>query len=537
MPAGSRGYKGKQVIIGSTAEMRVRKRTSFVVSGLVCLFSLAIALTSWTVVRLSGDEQATRLVESSTEQSSKRFEDFAQSRQFVLASLAQTYAAGREIDESSFRRDANVIHSRFDGLLAVNWIAPDSTIIWATPPNQNRAARGRKLLEHPSAAPYYKRAVETGSFQSTPPIELFQGGKGVAGYFPVMRNGELLGTVNGVFRVNSMVESALRGAMRENYAIHIRDGEITVWEDEGFSELAQIHPEVAKKMTVLGRKWTLSLTPRPGLWEVIRPPHNTLLFIGIVCSILIALLTFIALDRQRQKYENLRALRAAERRIQEAQKFDALGRLARGITHDFNNLLTAVGTSAELISLDETLTSAGRENIDAIRVASERATELTQQIMLFGDPKTVTQQSSTKLSDFSERWQRFLQKLVGRRVKVEFEGAPDVLVDLDESSLMRVLTNLVINASDAMPEGGVVSIRWRLTDGEVELEVRDEGVGMTDDVRERIFEPYYTTKGEEGTGLGLPTVYGIVQSAGGTIVVSSTPGEGTTFVVRLPIAN
>jgi signal transduction histidine kinase len=218
----------------------------------------------------------------------------------------------------------------------------------------------------------------------------------------------------------------------------------------------------------------------------------------------------------------------------EAEKFQALGRLARGITHDFNNLLTAVSTSAELLELENELNESSRENVEAILHASGRARDLSKQLMLFGNPESGAT-ASTRLAELAHKWESLLQKLVPRSVSFEFEPAPDIAVTIGESALIQVITNLVMNAADAAPDG-TVKLTWKVEAGHVVMLVTDDGIGMSDDVKKRLFEPYFTTKGPKGTGLGLPTVYGLVQNAGGSVVADSVEGVGTTFEVRLPIA-
>jgi PAS domain S-box-containing protein len=239
-----------------------------------------------------------------------------------------------------------------------------------------------------------------------------------------------------------------------------------------------------------------------------------------------------------------------EEQLRHSQKMEAVGRLAGGIAHDFNNLLTAINGYSELLLQrlppeQETL----RGDVEEIRRAGERAANLTRQLLAFSR----RQQLQPRVLDLNQALRDSLGILTaaaGPRVELVLEPAPDLWrVRADPSGLEQVLLNLVINARDAMPEGGVVRLitaNRRLDDaalrnagsrgGEfVLLEVRDTGHGMTADTRERVFEPFFTTKGPgKGTGLGLATVYGIVQQSEGHVEVDSTPGEGASFRVFLP---
>ncbi len=239
-----------------------------------------------------------------------------------------------------------------------------------------------------------------------------------------------------------------------------------------------------------------------------------------------------------------------EEQLRHSQKMEAVGRLAGGIAHDFNNLLTAINGYSELLLQrlppeQETL----RGDVEEIRRAGERAANLTRQLLAFSR----RQQLQPRVLDLNQVLRESLGILTaaaGPRVELVLELAADLWrVRADPSGLEQVLLNLVINARDAMPEGGVARLsttNQRIDDAArrnvggrggdfVLLEVRDSGHGMTADTRERVFEPFFTTKGPgKGTGLGLATVYGIVQQSEGHVEVDSAPGEGACFRVFLP---
>lgn len=462
------------------------------------------------------------------------------SRRFVLESIADTFSNGRPLNESDFRNTASAVHDRFDGLLAVNWIDSDGRILWAEPFEPNEAAQGRRLDEHEFASPYYAAARESGGLTSTTPLELFQGGKGVAVYVPVNVEGEHVGMINGVFRAETLVKTALRGGLLKDYAARISDEGGVLWEADDFQEMNGDKWPIEAKIGAFDRTWTLQMAPRRGLVATFDRVNRLILIVGLVCAILVALLVYFVMARQRQRFESLRRDQLTARRLQEAQKFEALGRLARGVTHDFNNLLTAVNTGAQLIELDEKLSDDGRENLESIMIAAERAGQLTRQLMTFGQSHNVETSGTgrTNARDFAHRWERFVQKLVPAKVELDYAEAPDTFIAIDDSSMARILTNLIINAVDAMPDGGVLAVHWRVDEQAVEFSVSDDGTGMADEVLEQIFDPYFTTKSEDsGTGLGLPTVYDLVTEAGGAIEVDSKPGSGTTFKISIPLSD
>jgi len=243
------------------------------------------------------------------------------------------------------------------------------------------------------------------------------------------------------------------------------------------------------------------------------------------------------------------AQREVERQLQQAQKMDALGRLAGGVAHDFNNLLTVIGGCGEALRQELPPDDPRRSLIDPIIEAGERAAELTRQLLAFSRRSVGTQQA-VEIGGLVNRTAGMLRRLIGEGVSIEIDAPSEPLhVRLDPSQLQQVLMNLAVNARDAMPEGGTLTLGMRRTEvvrpdidlgsqQHVELEVRDSGHGMPDDVRRQVFEPFFTTKPVgQGTGLGLSTVYGIVSNAGGSITVESTEGVGTTFRVLLPLVD
>jgi PAS domain S-box-containing protein len=244
------------------------------------------------------------------------------------------------------------------------------------------------------------------------------------------------------------------------------------------------------------------------------------------------------------------ARRDLEQNLRQAQKMEAVGRLAGGIAHDFSNLLAVILGYSDLLVRD--LPSGNprvRESAEGIVEAAHRAVGVTRQLLTLSRKKLLRPEVLS-LNRVVQDLGKLLARAIGERIELSTrleEGLWPVIADADQ--LAQVLLNLAVNARDAMPDGGplaVVTANVELADAAsdlglpagryVVLEVKDGGCGMTEDVRARIFEPFFTTK-ETGTGLGLATVYGIVRQAGGAIRVESRPGAGSTFTVHLPAAD
>jgi nitrogen-specific signal transduction histidine kinase len=239
-----------------------------------------------------------------------------------------------------------------------------------------------------------------------------------------------------------------------------------------------------------------------------------------------------------------------EAQLRQSQKMDSVGQLAAGVAHDFNNMLTIIQGHAGMLMAKSSLPAELQESVQAVYFAAERAASLTRQLLMFSR-KNVMQPKPLDLREVVAHLSKMLQRLLGEDIILQLNAPPYIsLVQGDTGMLEQVLMNLAVNARDAMPRGGTLSISTGT--GQIDeayaqaqpearpglfvcLRVSDTGCGMEQATMRRIFEPFFTTKEVgKGTGLGLATVYGIVKQHGGWIDVASEVGKGTSFNVFFP---
>jgi two-component system cell cycle sensor histidine kinase/response regulator CckA len=250
-----------------------------------------------------------------------------------------------------------------------------------------------------------------------------------------------------------------------------------------------------------------------------------------------------------EKRAAAQALQTLEDRYRQAQKMEAVGRLAGGIAHDFNNVLTVIQGNCDLLADSIDPATEQGQDLAQIRAAAERAGALTRQLLAFSR-RQVLAPKKFRLDQTVAALEPMLRRLIGVDVPVEVAASSSGLVLADPGQMEQVILNLALNARDAMPDGG--RLRIEIDDVElgethaaslelepgsyVRLQVIDTGVGMSSATLAQVFEPFFTTKPEgQGTGLGLATVHGIVKQSRGGIEVHSTVGVGTTFARYLPL--
>jgi PAS domain S-box-containing protein len=275
------------------------------------------------------------------------------------------------------------------------------------------------------------------------------------------------------------------------------------------------------------------LTEHRKLEEIIRRHHEQL-------EHLVAERTAALSLANQQLRDEIAGRERAEAQLVQAQKMEAIGRLTSGVAHDFNNLLTTIIGHTELLLLEPDMAQQMCDDLSQVLQAANHAAALTQQLLAFSR-KQARQVQDVDIGLTVRQMEPLIRRLIGEHIEVTLNLATDIgWVRADPGQIQQVILNLVVNARDAMPNGGHLRIDLTHvpidpTPALVRLIVTDTGIGMTPDILQHLFEPFFTTKAHgQGTGLGLATVYGIVAQSGGHIDVISTPGQGSTFTITLP---
>ncbi|MFN3242631.1 MAG: ATP-binding protein [Planctomycetota bacterium] len=232
-----------------------------------------------------------------------------------------------------------------------------------------------------------------------------------------------------------------------------------------------------------------------------------------------------------------------QEQLRQSQKLEAVGKLAGGVAHDFNNILTAVRGFTDVLDMELERGDGRRELVEQIRKGADRGAALTQQLLAFGQ-RQMTRLETIDAGNAIVEMMPMLRRLLEANIHVDVLASASATIHADRHQLQQVLLNLFVNARDAMVDGGTIEVRIGRVDdadgdagGQMKLTVRDDGEGMDEATLRQVFEPFFTTKPDGvGTGLGLSTVYGIVHEAGGTITAHSEPGEGTSIEILWPLA-
>jgi signal transduction histidine kinase/CheY-like chemotaxis protein len=525
------------------------------------LIAFVAALTLWQL--LIGHRRA-EIQGVTNEQASfvkSKLESELRARILPLERLAQSDSSdGTGPDSSKLESDANLVMSAYPSYQAVEWVDPAFRVRWVTPLSGNESEQGKDLGTDERRLDALQAAGRTGSTIASRPVNLSKGSQGLFVCVPVYAKHQLAGFLVGVFRYEDLIPSILHD-VAQGYWVSLSDGQ-----DEIYNGGAKLAPQDAEWVQTADVRFQ-QLTWRAQVWPkpVTRSYTLSLLprgaFIGgILMAGLLAFTVYMAetarlharevVASNKELKKEIAVREQAEQALREAQKMEAVGRLAGGIAHDFNNLLMVIRGHAALSLNRVGSDGALRRELNEILKSTDRASALTRRLLAFSR-KQVLQMRVLDLNTLVTQVKELLPPVLGEDIQLFLDLDPEAgRVKADAAQMEQVIMNLVFNARDAMPEGGELTIQtahadldeaWAQrhagaqTGPHLMLAVRDTGRGMDEDVLTHIFEPFFTTKDRtKGTGLGLATVYGTVRQSGGCITVSSKVGEGTVFQIFLP---
>jgi len=515
----------------------------------IAVFVLLAAPFLWVVsfFEQREAEAAQESVQSTAALLASKLESFVDIRLRNLRVFAY-FIDPESLNQQSFEKAARAMYWSLPSLQAINWIACDGTITWLHPLYENLAARGKNVLDHPQTSDPFRRALKEQRTAVTPALEMFQGGAGFASYTPVLAPSKggvetLVGVVNGVFAMEALVDDALEPELLEDFVVQISDGDVQLYSSHALGAKASAaldHAgiEVSVSIPVHSREWKLILRPTAQNWVLRqRSVFDAVALAGLSFIAAIAVVVYLILSRRRIAREVRRARERMRRSLEEAQKAEAVGRLAGYVAHDFNNLLTTIIGNASLIEASRGLSALDRNHLNQVLAACDRATGLTAQLLAFSAHDSVEREQIQICSEF-QILMPLLRAMTPEGIELDYCcDCGDEWVAWTPSQLAQVMTNLVSNAVDAHEAPGRIRVWVRaLEDSQrICIEVSDQGTGMSPEVLQRAQEVFSSTKGAaQGTGLGLASVARIMNECGGSVRLHSELGKGTTAVIEMP---
>ena len=463
-------------------------------------------------------------------------------------------------DDREKKSAAELMMTGYPAYQAVEWVDPTLHVRWVMPSNGNQTDLGVDLSADAIQQAGFQTAEQKKEMTVIPSVNLLQGGRGFLVCVPVYARQQFSGFVVGVFGYQELIASILKN-VAQGYSVAVYDGDEQIYGER--ANLAARDAELASTAYVHYRNltWRAQIWPKPGTITYALSTLPKVFFVGGI--LLSALLAFVVYSAETAKIRAKEAILAseelkseiagrelAEEALRQAQKMEAVGRLAGGIAHDFNNLLMVIRGYA-VLSLDRVVSDgAPVRELKEILKSTDRASALTRRLLAFSR-KQALQLKVLDVNALVTQMNDLLPPMLGEDIDLVLDLAPDLgRVKADSAQMEQAIMNLVFNARDAMPHGGKLRIQTmnadldreyvRRHDGAqagpyVMLAVCDTGHGMTDDTLSHVFEPFFTTKDmNKGTGLGLATVYGTLRQSGGFACVSSKVGKGTTFQTLSP---
>ncbi len=455
------------------------------------------------------------------------------------------------------KSDAALLMGAYPEYQAIEWFDPSFQSRWIVPRAEDQFAAGGGV---PSDAAQRAALGNPGNTITAHILTLPDGARALLVCAPVSSDLQPQGLLVAVFRDRELFASILPEAA-QSYWVTVDAGQ-----DEIYSTNADASSHVRARAQTASihlqqLTWRVEVWPKPGAFPYALPLLPGIEFFGgILMASLIAFTVYLAetarlhvrevAKTNKELTREIAGREQAEKALAEAQKMEAVGRLAGGMAHDFNNLLMVIRGHAELLQKGIYSPRSTREHLNEILKSTDRASSVTRHLLAFSR-KQVLQMRVVDLNAVVTQVTDLLPAVLAEDIKLVTKLDPHLgHTKADIAQMEQVIMNLVFNARDSMPNGGVLTIETSNSDLDEEwvaqhqgahagpnvtLTVRDTGHGMDETVLSHIFEPFFTTKDRtKGTGLGLATVYGTLRQSGGCIAVSSKVGEGTAFQVHLP---
>jgi signal transduction histidine kinase/ActR/RegA family two-component response regulator len=524
------------------------------------LSTIVVALVLWQmlITHQHGDIQAVVQEQASFVQT--KMESELKARIQPLERLAARWQTRRRSNEMEMESDASLVISGYPAYREIEWVDPEFHVLWATTSEGNEATSTADLTRFPALRATLESASYNKGTAIAPRVDLGHDGRGFLVCVPVYAGEKLRGYLVGAFREREFLSSILNDVARD-YWITVYDGKEAVY-TRTLNEPPQEESYLQEVKIQFGQlEWRVLLWPMAGAAAYARSSLPTVVFVaGILMAVILAFAVYMAetahlnvkkLETANRELEKEVAGREqAEEALRHAQKMEAIGRLAGGVAHDFNNMLMVIRGQAALSLNSVGPGTALRRELTEIVKAADRASSLTRKLLAFGR-KQVLQPRVIDLNVLVTQIAVVLPSVLGEDIKLNMILEPELgRVKADAAQLEQVIMNLVFNARDAMPRGGDLTIQtsnceldsaWSRSHlgaqpgPHVMLSVRDSGHGMDEETQSHLFEPFFTTKDtSKGTGLGMATVYGTVNQSGGCVTVSSKLGLGTTVQIYLP---
>ena len=477
----------------------------------------------------------------------------------ILEQLAARWQARGQSNEADMESDVQLAMSGYPAYQAIELVDPSYHVLWVTPQNRNPHEQNADLNEDEPSRAVLNSAQESHEVVVSHPVPLRQGGKGLLICVPVYSHNQLAGFLLGAFRYQALLSPILQD-VAPDYWIEVYDGGEQIFNRSSGSQPDKKWVQSAdiqfQQVTLRAYAW-----PKPETLAYTRSPLPQVAFVaGILLAGMLGFAVYMAETAQLRAKALVKAntnlekeiagRQQAEDALRQAQKMEAVGRLAGGVAHDFNNLLMVIRGHAALSLRNVGVNGSLRRELDEILQATDRASSFTRQLLAFSR-KQVLQPRVLDLNALTTQVTNMLPPVLGDDIKLSIDLDPQLgHVKADPALLEQVIMNLVFNARDAMQEGGELTIQTFNIDLDsaslathpgahpgpyTVLAIRDTGHGMSEETQSHIFEPFFTTKDRgKGTGLGLATVYGTVSQSGGFIAVSSKIGTGTEIKIFLP---